>query len=88
MGNLVKKPSSEIKQLCLASIEGQIKELIAHEGEDSPLLILLRKELNEVRYFSFLKLLVFYVLNKQIKKIDTNKADHESRKYINAFDNV
>ena len=48
MRTFVKKPSQEIKDLCVLAIENQLKQLIEVEGEDAKLAIELKKELNEV----------------------------------------
>jgi hypothetical protein len=41
-------PSAEIKALCVTALRNQMTALEAHEGADVPLMMVLRKELNEV----------------------------------------
>ena len=46
--NLSKKPSEELKNLCIKAIEEQIKELISVEGSGTKLEALLRSELRDI----------------------------------------
>lgn len=48
-----KKPSSELKSLCITAIEGQMKALREAEGEDSRLLEDLRSTLATVNVLSY-----------------------------------
>lgn len=47
--NLSKKSSAELQSLCITAYTEQIRELIEHEGEEIPLVKLLKKELKEVK---------------------------------------
>ena len=44
-----KKSAKELQELCIKAYEGQMKALQESEGEDAPLLRVLRRELHQVR---------------------------------------
>lgn len=69
LSNYAKKPSAEIKELCTVAIEAQMKALIAAEGEKNCRVLLDTLKTNLA----------------EIKKINTDKADRESREYSNFF---
>lgn len=46
--NFIKKPSSELKELCTSAIQNQIQTLINAEGENVPLIQTLKTELAKV----------------------------------------
>lgn len=70
LSSLSRRPSAELKEMCITAYSKQIDALIEIEGEEaaSALLNLLRNELREV------------------KKIDAEKADKSARKYENSFE--
>ena len=69
LANYIKKPSKELKELCLAALHEQVKQLIQAEGEANcrQLCDNLKKKIAD------------------IKKIDPEKAEIESKAYVNFF---
>ena len=47
--NFVKRPTAELKQLCILAYERQMKALIEAEGDEAKLLQELKTELKEVK---------------------------------------
>ena len=52
--NLVRKPSHELKELCLKALKTQMTQLIDIEGEGSKLLRSLRSEVSRVCHFDII----------------------------------